>query len=370
MLRQLSGDAATVTAAQVRRHFAPAMLAEPQTSPDALTAALKDTLQQFGPMRFEGFAYPPRAHQALALVRAESGQRAEIALGVNRRSRLINTAAVSQAGPVIVPHGRYSGLFNVGGRRLFLRCTGTGQPTVVFENGLTTDWYPLQNRLSRTTRVCSYDPARQGGPSSRSDGAPAPRTGADRVRDLHALMTVAHVPGPYVLAAHSNGGLFSLSYASQHPGQVAGLVLIDGVHPGYHRRSFNALKHLIPVEQRPAAWRQLCALPSLQVDWEQLDICRSEAQARAQLRQAPLRTMPTAVITHGMPEGPPGQEQRIMERVWQRLQVELATMEPGSDHIIARRSGHDIQHTQPRLVLSEIRKVVHAIRQGHRTLHW
>jgi pimeloyl-ACP methyl ester carboxylesterase len=217
--------------------------------------------------------------------------------------------------------------------------------------------------------VCSYDPARQGGPSSRSDSAPAPRTGSDRVLDLHALMSAARVPGPYVLAGHSNGGLFSLSYASRHRTQVAGLVLIDGVHPGYHRRTFDALKHLIPAEQRPAAWRQLCALPSRQVDWEQLDICRSEAQARVQLTRRPLRTMPLAVISHGIPEGAPGPERRIMERVWQRLQDELAAMEPGSDHIIARRSGHDIAHTQPGLVLSEIRKVVHAVRLGRHTLN-
>ena len=368
MLRQLSGDAAPVTAAEVRRHFSPALLAQPQMSPDAIAAAFQDTLRQFGPLRFEGFAYPPRPHQGLALLRAESGQRAEVALGVGRRSRLIDTAAVSEASPVIVPRGRYSGWFDVGGRRLFLRCTGNGTPTVVFENGLTTDWYALQNRLSRTTRVCSYDPARQGGPTSRSDSAPAPRTGSDRVRDLHALLTVAHVPGPYVLAGHSNGGLFSLSYASQHPRQVAGLVLIDGVHPGYHRRTFNALKHLIPAEQRPAAWRQLCAVPSRHVDWEQLDICRSEAQARVQLTRRHLRTMPLAVISHGIPEGAPGPEQQIMERVWQRLQDELAAMQPGSEHVIARRSGHDIPHTQPRIVLSEIRKVVWAIRAGHHTV--
>jgi hypothetical protein len=51
-----------------------------------------------------------------------------------------------------------------------------------------------------------------------------------------------------------------------------------------------------------------------------------------------------------------------------RLQRELAAMVPGSSHVIARRSGHDIQHTQPRLVLSQIRKVVTAVRDGRTTL--
>jgi pimeloyl-ACP methyl ester carboxylesterase len=239
----------------------------------------------------------------------------------------------------------------------------------VFENGLTTDWYPLQNRLSRTTRTCSYDPARQGGPSSRSDPAPAPRTGNGRVRDLQRLLRVAGVPGPYVLAGHSNGGLFSLMSASRHPGQVAGLVLIDGVHPRYHRRTFHAFKHTIPPEEWDAAYAQLCAVPTLQDDWEQMDICAAERQARSQLARRPLEAMPMAVLSHGLAEGPPGPERDIAERVWVRLQRELAAMVPGSSHVIARRSGHDVQHTQPRLVLNQLRKVVAAVRAGRTTLH-
>lgn len=368
VLLQLSGDAATVTEAEVTRHFSPALLAAPNTSAPELVGALKSTLDRYGRMRFQGFSYPPRAHQAMAIVEARDGFRAQVPISVNRRTNLINSLEVSKASPVIVPRGRYSGWFNVGGRRLFLRCTGQGSPTVVFENGLTTDWYRLQNHLASTTRVCSYDPARQNGPASRSDSATAPRTGNDRVRDLARLLAAADVPGPYVLAGHSNGGLFSLMYASRHPRQVAGLVLIDGVHPGYHRRTFEALKHLIPPEQWPAARKQFCAVPSLQLDWEQMNICRAEAQARAQLAARPLEPLPLAVISHGLAEGPPGQVRRISERVWSRLQRELAALVPGAHHVIAQRSGHDIPRSQPRLVLREIRNVVRAVRHGRATL--
>jgi pimeloyl-ACP methyl ester carboxylesterase len=78
---------------------------------------------------------------------------------------------------------------------------------VVFEGGLTSDWYDLQNQLSGFTRVCSYD--RPGGPQSRSDPAPTPRTARDFVADLHAVLRAARVPGPYVVVGHSNSGLFS-----------------------------------------------------------------------------------------------------------------------------------------------------------------
>jgi hypothetical protein len=52
---------------------------------------------------------------------------------------LIEFLEVQGAGPTIVPKGRFSGWFDIGGRRQFLRCTGHGSPTVVFEGGLTTD---------------------------------------------------------------------------------------------------------------------------------------------------------------------------------------------------------------------------------------
>ena len=148
---------------------------------------------------------------------------------------LIEFFGAEAAPPTIVPTGRFSGWFDIGGRRLFLRCVGHGSPTVVFEGGLTTDWYRRsQNQVAPFTRVCSWD--HPNGPRSRSDPAPTPRTARDFVADLHALLRVARVPGPYVLAGHSNGGLYSQLYASTHPRQVAGLVLIDAVHPAYHKR--------------------------------------------------------------------------------------------------------------------------------------
>ena len=38
-------------------------------------------------------------------------------------------------------------------------------------------------------------------------------------------------PGPYVLAGHSFGGLYVLSFAAQFPDQVAGMVLLDSTAP-------------------------------------------------------------------------------------------------------------------------------------------
>jgi hypothetical protein len=54
------------------------------------------------------------------------------------------------------------GLVDVGGHRLHIWCTGTGDPTVILEDGLggsTADWGLVQPEVARFTRVCSYDRA-------------------------------------------------------------------------------------------------------------------------------------------------------------------------------------------------------------------
>ena len=242
MLAQLAGQAATLTEAEVRGHFSAEFFAVwgEERSPAVLVEVLRQTIAEHGTVRFVGFAYPPRARQALALVQSTSGVRGAVEIGVtSRRPSRIEFLDIRGAGPVIVPKGRFSGWFDIGGRRLFLRCTGHGSPTVVFEGGLTTDWYQLQNQLSGFTRVCSYD--RPGGPRSSSDPAPTPRTARDFVADLHAVLRAARVPGPYVVVGHSNSGLFTQLYASTYPRQVAGLVAVITSDATQHRNDAAAL---------------------------------------------------------------------------------------------------------------------------------
>jgi pimeloyl-ACP methyl ester carboxylesterase len=60
-----------------------------------------------------------------------------------------------------------------------------------------------------------------------SDPAASPPDGAQITTDLHTLLDRAQVPGPYVLAGHSFGGLYVRTYAAKYPDEVAGLVLVD-----------------------------------------------------------------------------------------------------------------------------------------------
>jgi pimeloyl-ACP methyl ester carboxylesterase len=370
VLAQLAGEATTLTEAEVQAHFSAEFFAVwgQEFSPAALVAAFQQTITERGTFTFVGFAYPPRARQALALVQSTTGERGAIEIGVtNSRPTRIEYFSLQEAPPTIVPKGHLSGWIDIGGRRLFLRCAGHGSPTVVFEGGLTTDWYDLQNQLSGFTRVCSYD--HPNGPWSRSDPAPTPRTARDFVADLHTLLHVAGVPGPYVLAGHSNGGLFTQLYASTHPRQVAGLVLIDAVHPAYHQRRLAMLKPLVPPEVWQALRQEAMTPQHRLLDPERVDIWTSERQTRQALRRSPLHPMPLVVLAHGRPEDPSAPFVEQDERLWRQLQRELAHLVPGGRLVIATNSGHDIQHQQPELVLDAIGDVVQAVRAGDLVSH-
>jgi pimeloyl-ACP methyl ester carboxylesterase len=81
--------------------------------------------------------------------------------------------------------------------------------------------------VAADTRVCVYDRAGRGW----SQSADSPQDATQIAIDLHTLLQRGNVPGPYVLAGHSFGGLYILTYADRYPEDVAGMVLVDSTNP-------------------------------------------------------------------------------------------------------------------------------------------
>lgn len=120
-------------------------------------------------------------------------------------------------------------LVNVNGYKMHIYCMGKGSPTIILDHaggGSSMDWALIQPKLAEHTRVCAYDRAGYGW----SDYNPAPRTLAQQVNELQALLTGANEPGPYLLVGHSYGARVDLVFAANYPGEVAGMVLMD---PGF-----------------------------------------------------------------------------------------------------------------------------------------
>ena len=117
-------------------------------------------------------------------------------------------------------------LVDIGGRKLHLYCSGTGNTTVVFDapgshGGWT--WFKVQPEVAKHTRACVYDRAGFG----FSDPAPRPSTSENAVEDLHKALQVAGINPPYLLVGNSFGGENVQVYAYRYPEQVKGLVLVE-----------------------------------------------------------------------------------------------------------------------------------------------
>jgi pimeloyl-ACP methyl ester carboxylesterase len=115
-------------------------------------------------------------------------------------------------------------------RRMHIHVTGEGTPTVVFESGMGASclsWTLVQPQVAQFTCAASYDRAGHGW----SDPAPEPRTARQIAQELHALLAATGVPGPYVLVGHSFGGYVNRAFVHLYRDEVAGMVLVDSVHP-------------------------------------------------------------------------------------------------------------------------------------------
>ena len=257
------------------------------------------------------------------------------------------------------------GPVDVGDRQVYLECRGPsrlGRPTVVLISGfgnaadiwsvvdpaLVPPPEPVLPALARTERVCAYDR-----PSTllttdtvtdRSTPVPQPRSVGDWVTELHTLLSAAHVPGPYLLVGHSFGGLAARLYASTHPDEVAGLVLVDATN--------EELRTLLSPEQ----WAFLTSPPPAQgmegIDWD-----ASFGQVIAARTAVPLRPdLPLVVLSAGrfdeLPPGLPDPEGVV--RAQRAAQADLARLVPGARQVVAEQSSHYVQVTEPGLIVGAV----------------
>src|SRR6185437_2723170 len=118
-----------------------------------------------------------------------------------------NVSAQSDSAPP--PPGK---LFDLGGYKLHLNCTGSGSPTVVLSAGagdFSTDWALVQTKVAAFTRVCSYDRS----VAAWSDLGPKPRTIYQEVFDLERLLKAAGEHAPYIVVGQSLGGMVARVFA-------------------------------------------------------------------------------------------------------------------------------------------------------------
>ena len=251
---------------------------------------------------------------------------------------------------------------DVGGRTLFLVCTGEQKPTIILEAGLGADhvgWAAVQSAVAPFARVCSYDRAGLG----QNDPAPTPRTSADIVQDLYTLLQNGGESGPYIVVGHSFGGLHTRLFAHTYPDEVIGLVLVDSVHEEWWSRAA-ALLPPATAEESPALQNLRQFVTTGYADpgqtAEGIDIPATVAQLQA---TAPLGNKPLIVLVAGVPmlsvSGLPEETQvQLNELLQETLPAELTHLSTQSVRISVDNSGHNIPQEQPNAIVAAVRTLI------------
>ena len=273
-------------------------------------------------------------------------------------------------------------MIDVGGYRLHIHCTGTGSPTVVIESGQG-DWSAswsswVQPDVAKTTRVCTYDRAGAGW----SESGARPPTVAQFATDLHTLLQNAGIPGPYVLVGHSLGGLTVRVFVHAYAADVAGVVLIDSMHP---RQAKPAATGTPPAATRSSGFSILTLAariglvrlfagplgltdgfsPEVQHAYTAFSVTPRAFQTQLDegtgmpesFMQAGAVTtfgdIPLIVLSRGLDP----------DEDWQAMQADLLHLSSQSHHLIAKESGHMVQLDQPEAAVGAIVQMVAQLRQ-------
>jgi pimeloyl-ACP methyl ester carboxylesterase len=238
---------------------------------------------------------------------------------------------------------------DVGGRKLFLKCTGNAsEPTVVLvagKGGTTEVWQAVQTHVATFASVCSYDRADLG----QSDPTYQPQT-AEIVEDLHQLLLRANIPPPYILVGHSMGGIYVRKFAMRYPAQIAGIVFVDS-------------------SDDEQVWRFAKISPELMKgeypDWRDKKKLEDAGWLPAGEYLKWHLNVPLIALEHGIPwprdlwKLSNGEYQKALA-TWHSMQLDLSRRSKYGQLRIATKSGHYIQTQQPELVVQAIRDVLKA----------
>ena len=362
VLDHLAPGGQTPTLDEINEHISAEFLRDVMPA-EIVIELFGQTVAERGGVHFERFAFDPRPDAAVAIFRTDTGDEGALFLEVEPQPphRIEGIALDEVPAEPLATSGAHAGLFDVGGRQLFLSCFGDGEPTVVLVGGLSSDWIEVQQAASATTRVCSYD--KPNVPGSRSEDAPTPRDAAGMADELAALLETAAVPDPYVIVGHSNGGMVAQLFAATHPDRIAGIVLVDSAHEDQDLRAAELARSQLPPEEAEALIAGMTAMPPRLVDPEQFDHTLSRDQLRASRTTSPLPAVPMAVLVHGLPlEDVPPQLSKPYEPIWQEMQRQVAALVPGASYQVVADATHDIHGDRPDVVANTIIDIVAAAR--------
>ncbi len=242
-------------------------------------------------------------------------------------------------------------MVDIGGVKLQMVRSGTGGPTVVFESGIgdLRSWSRALPKVAEFAATVSYSHAGIGG----SEVAVAPRSARRSVEELRTLLQNAGIQPPYVVVGHSAGGLLARVFAITYPGEVVGLVLVDGMHER-QVLEFTKLDSVGFTRRRALGLASLGPAQRAEMDGLAPILSTGNLGVTGKLPDVPMVVLTSLPSVASQAPG--------AVRVWRDLHAEIFQSSTHGMHIVTSRSGHVIQQDEPDLVVNAIRWVVEAVR--------
>lgn len=235
--------------------------------------------------------------------------------------------------------------------RLSYILSGRGHPNIVLFSGAGMSlqgWEGLYPGIEQLGRVFAWNRFGMQG----SDAPPERQTGAVVIGSLRELLGYLGLRPPYLLVAHSVGGLFASLFARLYPEETAGVLFIEAAHPDdqevlkrHETQLGRALGRLLTLPQvffQPNLHSELACLP---------DTVR-ELEAAGDFPPVPLRVVTGGLTPRSWLMSPAAIGARRAH------QQELARLSPLGQQVMAQESGHFPQMTEPALVLGVLAELV------------
>jgi pimeloyl-ACP methyl ester carboxylesterase len=223
--------------------------------------------------------------------------------------------------------------------------------------------------------------------------------------DLHAALAAAGEKPPYVLVAHSRGGLYNLIFAGLYRKEIAGMVFADSSHPDQEKRysaaglstgdyvsasqeiglafRWTGLLRLVPYPTDPSIDAVVKAFYPKSAEANAREARQRYATLAAAGRYRDLENWPVVVLARELPAETRARETqdakngyllgaRVVppdtspaarrEQIWRELQLDLATWSSRARLEVVPNSNHAFFFFQPEVIVSAVNDVLAAAR--------
>ncbi len=271
---------------------------------------------------------------------------------------------------------------DVDGYKLHYVKKGEKETTVIFEAGLDLRghhvWNKVQNEVSQFATTISYDRAGM----LKSQRGDKEKSCKNMAYDLHIMLNKIQVKKPYILVAHSLGGLVIRAYVKEYPSEVRGVILVDSTHPELIEKAPEKLAKMMKTPQQPnwlTTFLSITGITRIGINYifngdsnnsqelkneinanldntiaSVIDEMKNLEDLMKEVKGMTFGNIPLTVIASTKSDSKAFEP---FQKYLQSLQTDSLKLSTNSNIVWANKSGHFIQLEQPELVIEAIEKI-------------